>query len=135
MPPWYDEREDRKRGQMKIYDVHYMNYFPREIESLHLTEVDAEKRAEELDGDWRVGFMEIPVDGDIETLMDSLRARITELEDKLAIAEKRLEIAEDALAVYDIVHADGKCTKAHTALAAMDAITNDVGGIIKKDGE
>lgn len=36
------------------WSVFYGNYFPREVDSVHVTKEAADARAEELDGDWNV---------------------------------------------------------------------------------
>ena len=42
-----------------IYAVVFGNYYPREVDSIWLTEELANKRAEQLEGDWRVVTMTV----------------------------------------------------------------------------
>lgn len=44
---------------MKIWQVYYSNYFPREVDSTWATEAQAEKRAAELKGPWNVEAVEV----------------------------------------------------------------------------
>lgn len=49
---------------MIVYVVAFANYDPSEVESIWATKALADRRAEELDGDWRV--LAWPVEGEIE---------------------------------------------------------------------
>ena len=69
---------------MIIYDVHYQNNYPREIDSLHLTEEGAQKRIDELEGDWRMGRWEILGE-------DALRAELARVNKDNAYLHLRLE--------------------------------------------
>lgn len=67
-----------------MWHIYYMNYFPREVDSLHSTRQSAEQRVSELKGDWNIEQVES--ENTDAALLSEAATTLTSLEAKLLAA-------------------------------------------------